>query len=143
MHMSNCTTRLYVQEQLNNEYIMMYRSSCTTSTYIIFVREQLYQDNYIFTGVAVQRVYIIYVREQLYNEFILFMYRRNCKTRMYYICTGATVQRVYIYLLYNKTKHLYIFMLPIAGQTAGPIGLNFFLDTNGWPGFLRLKNYIF
>ena len=24
-------------------------------------------------------------------------------------------------------------MLRIAGQTAGPIGLNFFLDTHGWP----------
>ena len=23
-------------------------------------------------------------------------------------------------------------MLPIAGQTAGPIGLNFFVDTHGW-----------
>ena len=25
-------------------------------------------------------------------------------------------------------------MFPIAGQTAGPIGLNFFVDTHGWPG---------
>ena len=25
-------------------------------------------------------------------------------------------------------------MLPIAGQTAGTIGLNFFVDTQGWPG---------
>ena len=25
-------------------------------------------------------------------------------------------------------------MLPIASQTAGPIGLNFFVDTQGWPG---------
>ena len=25
-------------------------------------------------------------------------------------------------------------MLRIAGQTAGPIGLNFFVDTHGWPG---------
>ena len=24
-------------------------------------------------------------------------------------------------------------MLPIAGQTAGPNGLNFFVDTHGWP----------
>ena len=24
-------------------------------------------------------------------------------------------------------------MLPIAGQTAGPIGLKFFVDTQGWP----------
>jgi len=25
-------------------------------------------------------------------------------------------------------------MLRIAGQTAGPNGLTFFVDTNGWPG---------
>ena len=25
-------------------------------------------------------------------------------------------------------------MFPIAGQTAGPIGLKFFVDTHGWPG---------
>ena len=25
-------------------------------------------------------------------------------------------------------------MLPIAGQTAGPNGLKFFVDTHGWPG---------
>ena len=33
-------------------------------------------------------------------------------------------------------------MLPIAGQTARPfgLGLNFFADTQGWPGGLRLKN---
>ena len=24
-------------------------------------------------------------------------------------------------------------MLPIAGKSAGPIGLNFFVDTHGWP----------
>ena len=29
--------------------------------------------------------------------------------------------------LYNKTRHSYIYMLPIAGQTAGPIGLKFFV----------------
>ena len=28
-------------------------------------------------------------------------------------------------------------MLPIPGQTAGPIGLNFFLDTQGWPGSVK------
>ena len=25
-------------------------------------------------------------------------------------------------------------MFPIAGQMAGPIGLKFFVDTQGWPG---------
>ena len=33
--------------------------------------------------------------------------------------------------LYNKTRHSYI---SIAGQTAGPIRLKFFVDTQGWPG---------
>ena len=33
--------------------------------------------------------------------------------------------------LYNKTRH-YIYILPIAGQTAGPTGLKFFVDT--WMG---------
>ena len=28
-------------------------------------------------------------------------------------------------------------MLPIPGQTAGPIGLKFFLDTQGWPGSVK------
>ena len=32
-------------------------------------------------------------------------------------------------------------MLPIAGQTAGPIGLTFFVDTHGWPGGVKGKIY--
>ena len=36
--------------------------------------------------------------------------------------------------LYNKTRHSYIYMLPIAGQTAGPNGLTFIVDTQGCPG---------
>ena len=28
----------------------------------------------------------------------------------------------------------FVYMFPIAGQTAGPIGLKFFVDTQGWPG---------
>ena len=35
--------------------------------------------------------------------------------------------------LYNKTRHSYIYMSPIAGQTAGPNRL-IFLDTHGYPG---------
>ena len=34
-------------------------------------------------------------------------------------------------------------MLPIAGQTAGLNGLNFFVDTHGWPGCFRQKNRIY
>ena len=40
--------------------------------------------------------------------------------------------------LYNKTRNSYVYMLPIAGQTAGPNGLKFFGDTHGWP---REKNF--
>ena len=32
-----------------------------------------------------------------------------------------------------------MYMFPIAGQTAGPIGLKFFVDTQGWPGGYRLN----
>ena len=38
------------------------------------------------------------------------------------------------YLLYNKTRHSYIYVLSIAGQTAGTIELKFFVDTHGWRG---------
>ena len=31
-------------------------------------------------------------------------------------------------------QDMIIYMLRIAGQTAGPIGLKFFIDTHGWPG---------
>ena len=43
-----------------------------------------------------------------------------------------------ILYLYNKTRqsYIYIYMFPIAGQTAGPIGLKFFVDTHGWPGVI-------
>ena len=35
-------------------------------------------------------------------------------------------------------------MLRIAGQSDGPIGLNLFLDTHGWPGgVIGLKNQHF
>ena len=30
-------------------------------------------------------------------------------------------------------------MFPIAGQTARPIGLKFFVDTHGWPGGVKGK----
>ena len=35
--------------------------------------------------------------------------------------------------------YTYIYMLHIDGQTAGPIGLKFFVNTHGWPGCYRLK----
>ena len=35
-------------------------------------------------------------------------------------------------------------MSPIAGQTAGPNGLTFFVDTHGWPGvFILFKTFFF
>ena len=30
-------------------------------------------------------------------------------------------------------KGSFVYMFPIAGQTAGPIGLKYFVDTQGWP----------
>ena len=43
--------------------------------------------------------------------------------------------------LYNKTRHSYIYVFPIAGQTAELIGLKFFEDTHEWAmGVLGLKN---
>ena len=33
-----------------------------------------------------------------------------------------------------KKQDICIYMFPIADQTAGPIGLNFFVNTHGWPG---------
>ena len=38
-----------------------------------------------------------------------------------------------------KQDIIYIYMLPRAGQTAKPIGLNFFVDTQGWPGGVLAK----
>ena len=34
-------------------------------------------------------------------------------------------------------------MFPIAGQTAGPIKLKFFVDTHVWPGGVRLEKIRF
>ena len=48
--------------------------------------------------------------------------------------------RIYIYVAYIYICCVYIYiccvynMLRIAGQSAGPIGLNFCVDTHGWPG---------
>jgi len=37
-------------------------------------------------------------------------------------------------IIYIVKQDIRIYMLPIASQTAGPIGLKFFVDTHGWPG---------
>ena len=49
-------------------------------------------------------------------------------TKTYWLELKINVASV---VIYNKT---FIYMFPIAGQTAGPIGLNFFVYTQGWPG---------
>ena len=38
---------------------------------------------------------------------------------------------------------IYMYMLPIADQTAGPIGLTFFVDTHGLSKAKNKLNYIF
>ncbi len=41
-----------------------------------------------------------------------------------------------IYDIYKIKQdiRIYIYMLRIVGQTTGPIGLKFFMDTHGWSG---------
>ncbi len=39
----------------------------------------------------------------------------------------------YIYKIKQDIR-IYKYVAPIAGQTAGPNGLNFFVDTHGWQG---------
>ena len=41
--------------------------------------------------------------------------------------------RIVILIIYIIKQDIRI-MFPIASQTAGPIGLTFFVDTQGWPG---------
>ena len=45
-------------------------------------------------------------------------------------------QRIYII---KQDIRINVYMLAIAGQTAGPIGLKFVVDTHGWPGVLQAK----
>ena len=59
------------------------------------------------------------------------MHRWNDELLDLYIKTNSATTG-----LENRTRHSYIYMFPIAGQTAGPIGLTFFGDTHGWPGVL-------
>ena len=57
-------------------------------------------------------------------------------TRLQTTRTGHTqdLNKLFSIYLHNKTRHSYIYILSIAGQTAGPIGLKVFVDTHGWPG---------
>jgi len=41
---------------------------------------------------------------------------------------------LYLYLIIKQDIRIYIHMLPIAGQTAGPTGLNFFCGHSGVAG---------
>ena len=50
-----------------------------------------------------------------------------------YIFIFANTEIYVIYVFVMKGFTVYINMLPIAGQTAGPIGLKYFVDTHGWP----------
>ena len=56
------------------------------------------------------------------------MHRWNDELLDLYIKTNSATTG-----LENRTRHSYIYMFPIAGQTAG---LKFFVDTQGWPGVL-------
>ena len=52
------------------------------------------------------------------------------------IVIGKDQQILDIYII-KQDILIYIYMLPIAGQTAGPIELTFFVDTHGWPGSVK------
>ena len=50
------------------------------------------------------------------------------------IVIGKDQQILDIYIIKQDILiYVYIYMLPIAGQTAGPNGLKLFADTHGWP----------
>ena len=49
--------------------------------------------------------------------------------------TASVISPFYSLLPGSNPYKLYsIYMLPIAGQTVGPNGRTFFVDTQGWPG---------
>ena len=58
-------------------------------------------------------------QQSRYNLFIFFCISKKLKTDIYIV---------------KQDIRIYIYMLPIAGQTGGPIGLIFFVDTHGWTG---------
>ena len=50
---------------------------------------------------------------------------------------GETNKNTVAENLYKKKQDIRVYMFSIAGQTAGPIGLKFFVDTHGWPGYKK------
>ena len=51
---------------------------------------------------------------------------------------------VYFIYIIKEDIRICIYMLPIAGHTAGPIGLKFVVDTHGWPrGVKGIENRIY
>jgi len=50
-----------------------------------------------------------------------------------YIFIFANTEIYVIYVFVMKGFTVYINMLPIVRQTAGSIGLTFFVDSHGWP----------
>ena len=59
-----------------------------------------------------------------------------------FICISKKSKNL-IYIIKQDIR-IYIYMLLIAGQTAGPIVLKFFVDTHGWPGGIKeFKKFIF
>ena len=51
-----------------------------------------------------------------------------------------TEENIFIYIIkLDIRKYIYIHMLPIAGQTAGPIWLKLFVDTHECPGVVMGK----
>ena len=63
-----------------------------------------------------------------HDYFVIFI------GNLFYQCSYECDLYILSNNLYNKTRHSYLYVLPIAGQTTGPIGLKFFVDTQEWPG---------
>ena len=138
---------------------------CTVKLFIKFFLKPLFllkkkfwtnDDLYVRCWACLLELQLLAVRSGELNLSFLFsidvyaVIRSNDKwnpstSQAYYICILYTDHAC----LYNKTRHACINMFPIAGQTAGPIGLQFFVDTHGWPGgsyWLKnrfLKKYFF
>ena len=77
-----------------------------------------------------------YIRSILFKtRFIILSHKIISDFWSYKRSSGLTGVRFTkdIYIIKQDIR-IYIYMFPIAGQTAGPIGLKFFVETHGLPG---------
>ena len=107
--------------------ILLYRreQSQRTNLEAIFWLEERNLELFIVQKLAIWK-YLLYRKEQ--SETIYYTEEINLEVS------------IYIYIIEQDIIHIYIYMLRIASQTAGPIRLKFFVDTHGVArGCYRLK----